>query len=130
MNIRHLKYITTIAEERSISEAARKLFVEQSSLSHCLKKNEEEIGMPLFLRTTPLVPTYAGEVYLETAADKPLRIAAREKICGLPAFEDFVPRPAHMAPEPNRTLVRLPLGSDHTYSFCTVDLGLPPAKNQ
>ncbi len=67
MNIRHLKYITTIAEERSISEAARKLFVEQSSLSHCLKKNEEEIGMPLFLRTTPLVPTYAGEVYLETA---------------------------------------------------------------
>ncbi|HOC69260.1 MAG: Peptidase family M28 [Candidatus Hydrogenedentes bacterium ADurb.Bin101] len=75
-------------------------------------------------------PREGVEVYLETAADKPLRIAAREKICGLPAFEDFVPRPAHMAPEPNRTLVRLPLGSDHTYSFCTVDLGLPPAQNQ
>lgn len=67
MNLKHLLYITTIAEERSISEAARKLFVEQSSLSHCLKKNEEEIGMPLFLRTTPLTLTYAGEIYLQTA---------------------------------------------------------------
>lgn len=73
-------------------------------------------------------PREGVELYLETAADKPLRIAVREKACGLPAFKDFVPRPAHMAPEPNRTLIRLPLSSDHTYTVATVDLGLPPAQ--
>ncbi len=75
-------------------------------------------------------PREGVELYLETDADKPLHMAVRERVCGLPEFEDFVPRPAHIAPEPNRTLIRLPLSSDHTYSFATVDLGLPPAQNQ
>ena len=72
-------------------------------------------------------PREGVELYLETAPDKPLQIAVREKVYGLPAFESFVPRPAHMAPEPNRTLIRLPLGSDHTYTFASLDLGIPPA---
>ncbi len=65
MNFLNIKYFLTIAEEKSISAAARKLYVSQQSLSEHLKKLENELGVPLFERGGTLRLTVAGECFLE-----------------------------------------------------------------
>lgn len=68
MTSRELLYVKTIAEQGSLTRAAQKLFITQPSLSHCVARLEQELGAPLFRRTTQgLVPTLAGERYYETA---------------------------------------------------------------
>ena len=37
MYIRDMKYLVTIEEEESISKAAQKLYIAQSSLSQCIR---------------------------------------------------------------------------------------------
>ena len=70
MNTRQLYYVIKVAEERSISVAAKKLYIAQPSLSEFIRKVEKEIGYDLFDRTvTPLRLTVAGEVYIETAKE-------------------------------------------------------------
>ena len=70
MNPRQLHYIQTIAQEQSISAAAKKLYVSQPSLSALVKRVEEELGCELFDRTvTPLRLTSAGEIYIETVQE-------------------------------------------------------------
>ncbi len=67
-NQRQLMYILKIAEEHSISLAAKKLFISQPSLSQLLQGVEEKLGSALFDRSSlPLRPTYIGRLYLETA---------------------------------------------------------------
>lgn len=74
MDTRYLTYILTIAEEKNMTKAAKKLYVSQSSLSQYLTKLEQEIGTPLFFRTRgELVLTPAGRLYAE-AAKKVIRI--------------------------------------------------------
>lgn len=68
MNTKQAFYIRTIAQEGSITAAARVLFISQPSLSKTLHQIETELGVELFNRATlPLRPTYAGEKYLECA---------------------------------------------------------------
>lgn len=68
MNLKQAQYIKTIAECGGITAAAKKLFVSQPSLSQMLRQIEQEIGLPLFDRSTsPLRLTYAGEKYLHAA---------------------------------------------------------------
>ena len=68
MTSRELLYVKTIAEENSISKAAKKLYVAQPSLSHAIQKLEERLGTALFNRTTAgLSLTYAGERYYHMA---------------------------------------------------------------
>lgn len=68
MEFRELNYITTIAECGSFTEAANLLYVSQPSLSHMVARVEKRLGVQLFDRSkSPLVPTYAGEVYLRYA---------------------------------------------------------------
>ena len=74
-----------------------------------------------------IMPRDGVEVRLETDPGAPLVFSLREMTYGLPVLPDFVPRPPHMAPEPNRTLIRLPINSDITYSIGTADLGTGPA---
>lgn len=63
-----MKYILTIAEERSFSKAAQKLYIAQPSLSQYVIKLEQQLGVELFDRTTtPIRLTYDGELYAETA---------------------------------------------------------------
>ncbi len=58
--------IYTVYQEKSISKAAQKLFVSQPSLSIMIRKIEEEIGVPLFDRTSkPLRMTEAGMEYVK-----------------------------------------------------------------
>lgn len=65
---RELAYILQVAEERTFSQAAKKLYVTQPSLSQCIKRVENELGTELFdRRTNPLTLTYAGSLYVERA---------------------------------------------------------------
>lgn len=64
MTTKELIYFITIADEKSISKAARKLFLSQPSLSQFVKRIEESVGINLFNRTSAgLSLTYAGERY-------------------------------------------------------------------
>lgn len=66
MNTRKLEYLTTLEETGSIKATAEKYFISPSSISQCLKKEEKEIGYPLFEYTNHrMVPTKAGLIYLK-----------------------------------------------------------------
>ena len=68
MNADTLRYIIAIAEDKSISKAAERLFVSQSSLSRTLQKAEQKLGESLFYRTAAgMVPTPGGEFFLKNA---------------------------------------------------------------
>ncbi len=68
MDLRHLRYMLMVAEERSFSRAAEKLFIAQPHLSQYIQKLEKQLGVRLFDRsTTPLTLTYAGEQFARTA---------------------------------------------------------------
>jgi DNA-binding transcriptional LysR family regulator len=68
MNDRELLYVKTIAETKSISKAAKKLFIAQPSLSQAVQKIEEDIGAKLFTRNREGIKlTLAGEKYYMTA---------------------------------------------------------------
>jgi DNA-binding transcriptional LysR family regulator len=62
MDIRQLRYFTVIAEEKNISQAARKLHMSQPPLSQQLKLMEEELSVSLVYRVgKKLHLTEAGE---------------------------------------------------------------------
>ncbi|MGN0373497.1 MAG: LysR family transcriptional regulator [Enterocloster sp.] len=68
MTSRELLYVKTVADERSISRAAKKLFIAQPSLSQSLQRIEDTLGTALFNRTAGgLTLTYAGERYYQIA---------------------------------------------------------------
>ena len=68
MDMKELTYIVTIADEGSISRAAEKLYMAQSSLSQFLQQYEAELGTSLFMRTARGVrPTPSGAVFLAHA---------------------------------------------------------------
>lgn len=62
MDLRQLRYFIGIVDSGSLSQAARELHVAQPALSQNLKRLEEELGLPLLLRTRRgIVPTENGE---------------------------------------------------------------------
>ncbi len=68
MDTRDLMYLVVIAEERSISKAAERLYIAQPTLSQFLNKFEKEIGSQLFIRMgRGIRPTYAGAELLQYA---------------------------------------------------------------
>ena len=70
MTSRELLYVKTIADEKSITRAAQKLYLTQPSLSHCVMNIERQLGTRLFRRTSSgLVLTYAGEKYYRMACE-------------------------------------------------------------
>ncbi|MDY3781606.1 MAG: LysR family transcriptional regulator [Candidatus Faecousia sp.] len=65
MELKELEYIVAVAEERSISKAAERLYMAQSSLSQYVARYEAELGVKLFKRTSGGVKTTAaGELFL------------------------------------------------------------------
>lgn len=70
MTSRELLYVKTIADEKSITRAAQKLYLTQPSLSHCVMNIERQLGTRLFRRTSGgLMLTYAGEKYYRMACE-------------------------------------------------------------
>ena len=65
MNLQQLRYVLAVSETRSFTRAAESLFVVQSALSQQVRKLEDELGVPIFNRTTRSVSlTPAGEALL------------------------------------------------------------------
>ena len=51
MTLTQLRYAITVAESKSMNEAAKNLYISQPSLSSAIKELENEIGVELFRRT-------------------------------------------------------------------------------
>jgi LysR family transcriptional regulator, transcription activator of glutamate synthase operon len=62
VELRQLRSVEAVARHRHFTRAAEELHVAQSALSHQIRKLEQELGTPLFERTSRRVaPTEAGE---------------------------------------------------------------------
>lgn len=89
MELRRLRYFVTVADEGSISAAARKLYMSQPPLSAQLRLLEQEVGCPLLERGARSVRlTAAGQVLYERARELlELEQSARQEVqaCGVPA---------------------------------------------
>lgn len=70
MDLRELHYLLALAEEKSISRAAERLFMAQSSLSQFLSSTEAHLGYRLFIRTSSGIrPTEPGKRMIRFAQD-------------------------------------------------------------
>jgi DNA-binding transcriptional LysR family regulator len=68
MELRHLRYFVAIAEERSFTGAAERLWIAQPGLSTQMRRLEDELGVQLLERHSRGIDlTAAGEVFLERA---------------------------------------------------------------
>lgn len=68
LEIKHLKTARALRDGGSLVEAAKRLHLTQSALSHQLKDIEQRLGLTLFIRKTkPIRFTRAGEHILELA---------------------------------------------------------------
>ena len=65
MTVQQLRYIITVAEAGSSTDAAKKLFISQPSLSNAVKDIEKEIGISVFIRSrTGITLTKEGMEFL------------------------------------------------------------------
>ena len=64
MTLQQIRYILAIAESRSVSLAAKRLFISQPSLSAALKEVEDEFGIRIFNRGREFSITREGEEFL------------------------------------------------------------------
>lgn len=61
MNFTNLKYFSVLAEELNFTRAAKRLYISQQALSSHINKLEQHYQSQLFIRTTPLELTPAGQ---------------------------------------------------------------------
>lgn len=65
MTLKQLKYVVTVAETGSITEAAKQLFISQPSLTAAIKELEQEFGITIFHRSNKgIEQTPEGDEFL------------------------------------------------------------------
>ena len=80
VEMRHLRLVAAIAEQGSMTAAARVLNLTQPALSHQLREIESRLRSPLFVRTARrMVPTPAGHQLVELARGVLPQMAAFEQ---------------------------------------------------
>lgn len=68
MTLQQLRYIITVAETGNITEAARRLFLSQPSLTSAIQELEKEMGVRIFNRTNKgVIVSHEGDVFLSYA---------------------------------------------------------------
>jgi DNA-binding transcriptional LysR family regulator len=65
--LKNMDYVYAVYVNKSFSKAAEELYISQPALSATIKRVEEEIGLPIFDRSSnPIQLTLAGEYYIES----------------------------------------------------------------
>lgn len=91
LELRHLRWVVTLADELHFARAADRLGMSRQSLSNRIRAIEAELGHPLFVRTTRRVAlTPAGEAFMGPArrairSAEEARRAAAEAAADMPA---------------------------------------------
>lgn len=68
MTLQQLKYVVTVADKGTISDAAKELFVSQPSITNAIKELENEMQITIFNRTNKgIVVSNAGDEFLAYA---------------------------------------------------------------
>ena len=82
MSFNVLKYVIEVERSRSITAAARQLFISQPNLSRDIKELEEEIGFSIFTRSSRgVVPTEKGREFLQLARKAVRQYQTLEHFC-------------------------------------------------
>jgi len=89
IELRHLRTLVALRDTGSLVEAAERVFLTQSALSHQLKDLENRLGCALFIRKTRPVRFTAAGNRLLTLADEalPATYAAEQDIHALAGGE-------------------------------------------
>ena len=65
--LNEMRYVYAVYQEMSFSKAAKKMYISQPALSNMVRKAENEIGAPIFDRSTiPLTVTREGAYYIRS----------------------------------------------------------------
>lgn len=80
MEIRTLKYFWTIAEEGTISKAAKALHITQPTLSRQLRELENELGTSLFIRGRRKLQLTDSGLFLKTRAEEILQLTQQTNL--------------------------------------------------
>lgn len=118
MNWNQLQYVITIAEEKSITRAARKLFISQPSLSLSIQALEKETGVTLFTRNHGEISlTYAGTLFYEWAVST---LHSQQQLAL--KLNDISENARHLIRfgiSPHRSSIMLPTILDEFYKTCS-----------